>query len=74
MARLPVNGRNYYGVFPLGGKLLNVQGVSQEKIRSNSEIYSLQQILGLEFDKEYSSVDSLRYGQMMIMADQVRVG
>jgi len=73
MAGLPVDGRNYYGVFPLKGKPLNVQGVSKEKIRGNSEIESIQKILGLEFDKHYSSVDPLRYGQLMIMADQVRV-
>lgn len=73
MAGLSVVGRDYYGVFPLRGKLLNVREASPKQITENAEINNLKKILGLKqgekYDKE-SSVKSLRYGHLMIMADQ----
>lgn len=38
----------------------------------NVEIENLKKILGLKHNQVYQSVDSLRYGQLMIMTDQVR--
>lgn len=64
-------GRNYYGVFPLRGKLLNVRDASHTQIMDNAEIQALRQILGLVHGKKYTSVDQLRYGSIMIMTDQV---
>jgi DNA topoisomerase-2 len=37
----------------------------------NEEITALKQILGLQHGKDYQDVNSLRYGHIMIMADQV---
>lgn len=71
MAGLSVVGRNYYGVFPLRGKLLNVREASHKQIMENAEIQNIKKILGLQHGKQYDSVKSLRYGHLMIMTDQV---
>ncbi|KAF6168380.1 hypothetical protein GIB67_018220 [Kingdonia uniflora] len=70
MAGISVVGRNYYGVFPLRGKLLNVREASHKQIMENAEIQSIKQIMGLQHGKDYESVKSLRYGHLMIMTDQ----
>ena len=64
-------GNNYCGVFPLRGKLLNVREASTTQITNNKEIENLKKILGLKQNMKYENVNSLRYGQMMIMTDQV---
>ncbi|KAL7227532.1 hypothetical protein ACSBR1_022397 [Camellia fascicularis] len=70
MAGISVVGQNYYGVFPLRGKLLNVREASHKQIMENAEIQSIKQILGLQHGKQYDSVKTLRYGHLMIMTDQ----
>ncbi|WOK99050.1 DNA topoisomerase 2-like [Canna indica] len=70
MAGISVVGRNYYGVFPLRGKLLNVREANHKQILENAEIQNIKQILGLQQGKEYESSKGLRYGHLMIMTDQ----
>jgi DNA topoisomerase II len=67
---LAVVGRDYYGVFPLKGKLLNVREASHSQIMKNEEIQNLVKIMGLKYGQTYSSTKGLRYGHLMIMADQ----
>jgi DNA topoisomerase-2 len=67
---LKVVGRERWGVFPLRGKLLNVKDISQEKFNKNEELTAIKKILGLEQGRVYKDVKSLRYGRVMIMADQ----
>ncbi|WVN88424.1 uncharacterized protein L203_103634 [Cryptococcus depauperatus CBS 7841] len=67
---LAVVGRDEYGVFPLRGKLLNVREAGHDQIVKNVEIQHIKQILGLKHNQDYTSVDSLRYGHLMIMTDQ----
>jgi DNA topoisomerase-2 len=67
---LGVVGRDNYGVFPLRGKLLNVREASHKQILENAEINHIKQILGLQHGQVYKSVDTLRYGSLMIMTDQ----
>jgi DNA topoisomerase-2 len=67
---LSVIGRDRYGVFPLRGKIMNVKDASLQKISDNAEITAIKKILGLEQNKKYGTVDSLRYGSIMIMTDQ----
>jgi len=67
---LSVIGRDNYGVFPLKGKVLNVKDASQKQIMDNMEITNLIKILGLVQGKEYKNTKSLRYGKVMILADQ----
>lgn len=70
MSGIDVVGRDKYGVFPLRGKLLNVREANPSVLKNNAEIQSIVKILGLQFDREYDDVDSLRYGGILIMADQ----
>lgn len=65
-------GRDYYGCFPLKGKLLNVRDAAHKVIMSNEEIKNLVDIIGLKFNQKYDkeNIKSLRYGHVMIMADQ----
>ena len=65
--------RNYFGVFPLKGKLLNTKDISQLKINSNAEITSIKKIIGLVTGKKYDKdlvSKHLRYGKIMFMTDQ----
>lgn len=70
MSGLNVTERDYYGVFPLRGKLLNVRGISTLEIIENEEIKSITQIIGLEYKKVYTDTKGLRYGSIMILTDQ----
>ncbi len=76
VAGLSVVGRDYFGAFPLKGKPLNVRDVKPEKIRENQEIVNIAKILGLPLDlsNKKRSVEEtkakLRYGRVMIFADQ----
>ncbi|GAA5960302.1 hypothetical protein JCM3765_002536 [Sporobolomyces pararoseus] len=67
---LSVVGRDNYGVFPLRGKLLNVREATGKALLDNAEIQAIKQIMGLQQGKVYQNTDSLRYGSLMIMADQ----
>jgi len=64
-----VVGRDYFGAFPLKGKLLNVRDVGLEKMQNNDEIKNIISALGLEFGRKYKSVKDLRYGKLVIMTD-----
>jgi DNA topoisomerase-2 len=72
MSGLSVVGRDFYGVFPLKGKPLNVREASHKQIMSNDEIKYLVDIIGLKYGTVYdeSNMKTLRYGHLMIMADQ----
>jgi DNA topoisomerase-2 len=58
------------GVFPLRGKLLNVRDASIDQISKNAEIQNIKQFLGLKHKQTYHDTQGLRYGHLMIMADQ----
>ena len=51
-------------------QLLNVREAAHSQIMENQEISHIKKILGLQHGKEYDSAKSLRYGHLMIMADQ----
>jgi DNA topoisomerase-2 len=70
IAGLSEVGRDKYGVFPLRGKILNVKEAAAKAVADNAEITHLKKILGLEQNKDYKDVSSLRYGKVMIMTDQ----
>lgn len=69
IAGMAVTGRDLWGVFPLKGKLLNVQDISVKKLSENEEITNLKKILGLETGKVYKDIKELRYGRIMVMCD-----
>lgn len=64
---------NYFGVFPIRGKLLNVKKASPQKVMENKEITNIKQIIGLEQNKDYSkpeNLNKLNYGGILILTDQ----
>eukprot|EP00759_Apiculatamorpha_spiralis_P046862 PhF_6_TR42951/c0_g1_i1/m.65305/K03164/TOP2; DNA topoisomerase II len=70
-------GREYYGVYPLRGKFLNVRNATFKQIAECEEVQNLMKILGLKLEGDatnstYKESDqsTLRYGHLMIMADQ----
>lgn len=72
MSGLAVIGKDYYGVFPLKGKLLNVRDASTQQLLSNEEIKSLKIILGLKQNEDYSidsNYNNLRYGKILLLTD-----
>ena len=69
MAGFSVVGRDYYGAYPLRGKVLNVRESNPKQLAANKEITELKQILGLEQGKKYKSTDELRYGKVVICTD-----
>lgn len=74
---LAVVGRDKYGVFPLRGKLLNVRDGNMKQVAENAEINAMIKILGLQYKKKYETEEdfkSLRYGKLMVMADQDQDG
>ncbi|EPY39041.1 DNA topoisomerase II [Angomonas deanei] len=69
-AGLAVKDTDYFGVFPLRGKPLNVRDASLNKLKHCEEIQSVMKIMGLDMQKKYTSTEGLRYGHLMIMSDQ----
>lgn len=72
VAGLSVVGRDYFGVFPLKGKPMNVRDASSSAVQKNDEIKHIVDILGLKFGQVYdeAKIKTLRYGHLLIMADQ----
>ena len=66
---LSIIGHDFYGVFPLKGKVLNVREESVTQQGGNVEINYIKQILGLQMGKKYETTKSLRYGSIMILTD-----
>jgi DNA topoisomerase II len=62
MSGLSVVGRDYYGVFPLRGKPLNVRDATHSQVMSNEEVKHIIDILGLKINEHYdeTSVKKLR--------------
>ncbi|GAV48353.1 hypothetical protein ZYGR_0I06500 [Zygosaccharomyces rouxii] len=70
VAGLAVVGRDYYGCYPLRGKMLNVREATVDQIQKNAEIQAIKKIMGLQHRKRYEDTKTLRYGHLMIMTDQ----
>ena len=60
------DGRNYFGVFPLRGKLLNVREATISQLSTNQEINDIKKIMGL---KTGVKREELRYGSILLMMD-----
>ena len=73
MAGLSLIGRDYYGVFPLKGKLLNVREAPVKQYIGNEEISNLIKIFGFRQDFSYETeaeFNTLRYGRFICLTDQ----
>ena len=66
--------RNYMGVYPLKGKLMNVRDVTKARVGENKEITEIKKIMGLVTNKEYKTREDintqLRYGKIVLLTDQ----
>lgn len=61
-------GRNYFGIYPLRGKLLNTRNASITAISKNIVITNLVRILGLDFSKP-NNISKLSYGKLCLLTD-----
>jgi DNA topoisomerase-2 len=60
-------------VFPLRGNFINVRENEHKAMTKNKEVQALVDILGLEYHKAYDTQakrNRLRYGRVLVMADQ----
>ncbi len=62
-------GRDYWGVFPIKGRPLNVRDVAISKIIDNDEIGNIIKIVGLVPGKKYTDLKELRYGKIVFFTD-----
>lgn len=65
-------GRDWFGIYPVRGKLLNVRNASPKSISGNREVTDLIQAIGLRHEEDYTddkAFKTLRYGKVMIMTD-----
>lgn len=71
---LDKDDRNYYGVFPLRGKMRNVSEISAAKVNQNAEVANIKRAMGLKSDQKFNSIEdvhkNLRYGKIIFMTDQ----
>lgn len=61
-------GRDWFGIYPLRGKLLNTRNASLTAIRKNKIITDLIQILNLDFTKP-DDLQKMSYGKICILTD-----
>jgi DNA topoisomerase II len=65
-------GRDWFGILPVTGKLLNVRNATPTSIAANKVIISFIQTVGLKQDCDYSkkvNFKTLNYGKVIIVAD-----
>lgn len=69
-------GHDKFGVYPLGGKPLNVRGETIKKIGDNKTITNLAKIIGLPIrtkaqiqSKDKLDISALRYGKIVMLKD-----
>ena len=70
LAGMSVVGSKFYGSYPLKGKILNGYTAGNDKWSKNAVITDVIKCLGLKHGTKYKNVDDLRYGSVLIMADQ----
>ena len=64
--------RNFQAIFPIRGKILNVEKASIDKILANAEIKTMINAFGCGFSEGYGNdfdISKLRYDKIIIMAD-----
>ena len=65
-------GRDWFGVLPVTGKVLNVRNATPTSIAANKVIVSMIQTLGLSHGLDYTlqkNFKTLRYGRVIVVAD-----
>lgn len=67
-----IKGRDYYGILPFRGKMINPRNANSTSIAKNREITNLIKALGLVYNTDYKKEENfrkLRYGQIIIICD-----
>ena len=65
-------GRDWIGIFPLRGKLLNVRNAKPEKIASNITITNIIHAVNLRYGVDYTKNENfktLKYGKIIMLCD-----
>ena len=65
-------GRDWFGIYPLRGKILNVRNATPTSISKNREVTDIIQALGIKFGIDYTiqkNYESLNYGRIMLLCD-----
>jgi len=65
-------GRDWFGIYPLRGKLLNVRNAKVDSISKNKVVGDIVKALGAEVGLDYTksvNFQKLRYGKVMIITD-----
>ena len=65
-------GRDWFGILPLRGKLLNVRNASPAMIAKNAVVTDIIKAIGLHHEYDYSeprNINTLHYGRVMLMTD-----
>lgn len=65
-------GRDWYGILPLTGKILNTRNSAPTSIAANKVVTNLIQALGVRYEVDYTKQENyktLNYGKLMIMTD-----
>lgn len=68
-AGIGILGHDYYGCYPLRGKVLNARNASDNKYGDNRELKDIKDIIGLQDNVEYTTVKGLRYGKVVCVKD-----
>lgn len=70
-AGIGILGHNYFGCYPLRGKVLNTRNANENKYLANREISDVKNIIGLTDGMEYTPEDikKLRYGKVVCVKD-----
>jgi DNA topoisomerase II len=65
-------GRDYIGIYPIRGKILNTRNATMKQIQDSREITGIRTALGLQLGVDYSldeNFKKLRYGKVMVVSD-----
>lgn len=66
-------GRDWFGIYPLRGKLLNCRNAKPLAISKNQVVTDIIKALGVKYDVDYTddaNYKKLRYGKLLILTDQ----
>ena len=66
------SGRDYFGILPLRGKVINVRNATIDQIAKNTVITNIIQVLNLKYDVDYTddkNFKSLSYGRIILLCD-----
>ena len=65
-------GRDYIGIYPIRGKILNTRNASMKQISESREITGIRTALCLQLGVDYTADENykkLRYGKVMVVSD-----